>query len=138
MPRFFPIFVPSVASLGLLTELTAQSSEGDHGVAPLVLEVTRGLPRNVTTEMDLELWKTAKAIRNDSTSLERFTSASPTELANDYLNGTLPSAAQSAIAHFMDLYGMRGVGEIDLGQSRWREAPRADYANTAKLSKNQR
>ncbi|HXQ39238.1 MAG TPA: PEP/pyruvate-binding domain-containing protein, partial [Anaerolineales bacterium] len=123
MPRFLPIFAPSVASLGLLTRLAAQSNESDHGVAPLVLEVTRGLPRNVTTEMDLELWNTAKAIRNDSDSLDRFTSASPSELAADYLNGTLPSAAQQAIAHFMDLYGMRGVGEIDLGQPRWREAP---------------
>ena len=123
MPRFFPIFAPSVASLGLLTRLAAQSGDSDHGVAPLVLEVTRGLPRNVTTEMDLELWNTAKAIRTHSDSLDRFTSASPAELASDYLAGTLPSAAQEAIAHFMDLYGMRGVGEIDLGQPRWREAP---------------
>ena len=123
MPRFFPIFAPSVASLGLLTKLAEQSSESDHGVAPLVLEVTRGLPRNVTTEMDLALWETAKTIRNDSTSLDRFTSASPAELASDYLNGTLPAAAQEAIARFMDLYGMRGVGEIDLGQPRWRESP---------------
>jgi rifampicin phosphotransferase len=123
MPRFFPIFAPSVASLGLLTRLAAQSNESDHGVAPMVLEVTRGLPRNVTTEMDLSLWDTAKAIRNDPASLDRFTSASPAELASDYLNGILPSAAQEAIARFMDLYGMRGVGEIDLGQPRWREAP---------------
>jgi rifampicin phosphotransferase len=123
MPRFFPIFVPGVASLGLLTRLATQSSESDHGIAPLVLEVTRGLPRNVTTEMDMALWDTAKAIRADADSLNRFVSATPVELASAYLNATLPSAAQGVIARFMELYGMRGVGEIDLGQPRWREAP---------------
>jgi pyruvate,water dikinase len=123
MPRFLPIFAPSVASLGLLTRLAAQSNESDHGVAPLVLEVTRGLPRNVTTEMDLALWDTAKAIRADAASLESFTTSDASTLARRYLDGTLPSAAQGAIARFMDLYGMRGVGEIDLGQPRWREAP---------------
>ncbi len=123
MPRFLPIFAPSVASLGLLTRLAAQSSDGDHGIAPLVLEVTRGLPRNVTTEMDLALWDTAKAIRADAASLESFTSSNAPTLARRYLNGSLPSAAQGAIVHFMDLYGMRAVGEIDLGQPRWRESP---------------
>jgi phosphohistidine swiveling domain-containing protein len=123
MPRFLPIFAPSVASLGLLTRLAEQSSESDHGVAPLVLEVTRGLPRNVTTEMDLALWETAKAIRADADSLEMFTASDAPTLARGYLDGTLPSAAQESIANFMELYGMRGVGEIDLGQPRWRESP---------------
>jgi pyruvate,water dikinase len=123
MPRFLPIFAPSAASLGLLTKLAAQSNDSDHGVAPLVLEVTRGLPRNVTTEMDLALWETAKAIRADIPSLESFTASDAPALARRYLNGTLPDAAQQSIARFMDLYGMRGVGEIDLGQPRWREAP---------------
>jgi pyruvate,water dikinase len=31
--------------------------------------------------------------------------------------------AQTAIAGFMDRYGMRGVAEIDLGRPRWREDP---------------
>ncbi|HET9906102.1 MAG TPA: PEP/pyruvate-binding domain-containing protein, partial [Anaerolineales bacterium] len=123
MPRFLPIFAPSVASLGLLTKLAEQNNESDHGVAPLVLEVTRGLPRNVTTEMDLALWDTAKAIRADKDSLELFTTSDAPTLARRYLEGTLTSAAQESITRFMDLYGMRGVGEIDLGQPRWRESP---------------
>jgi rifampicin phosphotransferase len=123
MPRFLPIFAPGMASLILLSKLAAQGGSGDHGLSPLVLEVTRGLPRNVTTEMDLALWEVAKTIRDDPASLERFTSASSIELAADTLNGTLPSATQTSIAGFMERYGMRGVGEIDLGQPRWREAP---------------
>jgi pyruvate,water dikinase len=123
LPRFVPLIGPSIASLGLLTELSGQKDAGDHGIAPLVLEVTRGLPHNVTTEMDLALWETARAIRADPESASRFASSSPDELSGAYLGGGLPSAAQQAITGFMQRYGMRGVGEIDLGSPRWREQP---------------
>src|SRR5690606_23945378 len=35
----------------------------------------------------------------------------------------LPLFAQGVIAAFMAKYGMRGLGEIDLGRPRWREQP---------------
>lgn len=123
IPRILPMLAPSMASLTLMTRLAGQKGTGDHGVAPLVLEVTRGLPHNVTTEMDLALWETARAIRADPNSMNRFRSALPADLAADYLNGTLPSAAQQAVAGFMGRYGMRGVGEIDIGNPRWSEQP---------------
>ena len=31
--------------------------------------------------------------------------------------------AQAAVATFMERYGMRGLGEIDIGRPRWRENP---------------
>jgi len=112
-PRFIPTFIPGVASLALLTKLS-----GDYNLA---LEVTRGLPNNVTTEMDLVLWETAKQIQADAESRALFASSSAPELAYRYLNGTLPATAQTVIARFLEKYGMRGVGEIDFGQPRWRE-----------------
>ena len=115
LPQFIPIFGPSMAGLGMLTNLSGDSN--------LALEVTRGLPNNVTTEMDLALWDTAKSLQADAESNALFAASSAPELARRYLNGTLPSAAQIAIAHFLDRYGMRGVGEIDFGQRRWREEP---------------
>ena len=115
IPRFIPIFAPGVASLTLLTKLS-----GDINLA---LEVTRGLPNNVTTEMDLVLWETAKQIQADAESKAHFAASSAPELAQQYLNGTLPSTAQHVIARFLEKYGMRGVGEIDFGQPRWREDP---------------
>jgi pyruvate,water dikinase len=113
LPKFIPIFGPSMAGLNLLKEFSPERA----------LDVTRGLPNNVTTEMDLALWNAAKAIRADTASGALFRASDAPELARYYLNGTLPSAAQTAIAHFMDRYGMRGIGEIDLGQPRWREDP---------------
>ena len=45
------------------------------------------------------------------------------ELAAGYLSWVLPTTAQQSIVRFMERYGMRGIGEIDLGQPRWRERP---------------
>jgi len=123
LPRFIPVFGPAMGMLNLLTHLTTDSSSNDHGFSMLALDVTRGVPNNVTTEMDLALWATATVIRADPASLADFTSIDASALAFRYLNGTLPEAAQKAIAVFMSRYGMRGVGEIDIGQPRWRDAP---------------
>jgi pyruvate,water dikinase len=93
--------------------------------APDPLEVTRGLPHNVTTEMDLELWQTACALKDEPGTATRFAGAAAPDLASDYRAGTLPPGAQRVIRDFLDRYGMRGVGEIDLGRARWREDPTA-------------
>ncbi len=116
LPHFIPIFGPSLASLNLLNEIT-----GDDRA--LTLEVTRALPRNVTTEMDLALWKTATEIRSDAESVDVFRSSDASTLARRYLSGDLPATAQTVIGRFMEKYGMRGTGEIDFGQPRWREDP---------------
>ncbi len=122
-PLLGPMILPSVAGLRLLTRLVKAGGDTDHGVAALVMEVTRALPRNVTTEMDLALWDVAEAVRADAGSLECFLRLAPADLAERYAGHRLPPAAQSALAGFLRRYGMRGVGEIDLGRRRWREEP---------------
>ena len=116
LPRFIPVIAPAMASLNLINEIAGEDRA-------LVLEVTRALPQNVTTEMDLALWKTAKEIRTDPESAEAFRSFDAPLLARRSLSGSLPSTAQAAISGFLEKYGMRGVGEIDFGQPRWREEP---------------
>ena len=125
LPRFIPLLGPAMVSLNLLTHMAGEEKEAqtDHGFSATALEVTRGLPDNVTTEMDLSLWSTAKIIQQDSSSTKMFLDSDARTLAGRYLNGTLPEAAQTAIAEFMKRYGMRGLAEIDMGQLRWREEP---------------
>jgi pyruvate,water dikinase len=123
LPRFISLFAPSMLSLNLLSHLANREDAADHGFSMLILEATRGLPQNVTTEMDLALWDTARTIKADSESLELFTNGDAVSLASRYLGRTLPTTAQNTITHFMDRYGMRGLAEIDLGQPRWRENP---------------
>ena len=116
LPKFIAIFAPTMAALNLLIELAGE----DRGLA---LEVTRGLPDNVTTQMDLALWATASTLRADPESADMFRASDAPTLARRYFEGSLPSAAQAALGRFLEQYGMRGVGEIDFGRARWREDP---------------
>ncbi|HWQ45899.1 MAG TPA: PEP/pyruvate-binding domain-containing protein, partial [Longilinea sp.] len=122
-PVFFKRLIPAVACgqvpFQILLRFCAKLPDGEH----LVLELTRGLPYNVTTEMDLELWKTARAIKADPSALEYLSETEIEKVASDYLSGTLPPTAQTAVSQFMQRYGMRGIGEIDMGRPRWQENP---------------
>jgi pyruvate,water dikinase len=117
LPKFIPIMGPSMASLAMLNKIAGEKNQG------LALEVTRGLPDNVTTEMDMALWATANAIRDDAQAAGAFRETEAPQLASRYQGGDLPATTQNAIARFLARYGMRGVGEIDFGQPRWREDP---------------
>ena len=119
--RMVPCFAPGMAMLNMLNRLAGGVEDG----ARLVMEVTRGLPYNVTTQMDLALWETARQIQHDSASAAHFADHSAAQLADDYQLGLLPAVAQASVAAFLERYGVRGVGEIDIGRTRWREDPTA-------------
>ncbi len=135
LPRLLPGIAGGLASLNALYWLARRVPQARERV----LLLTRGLPHNVTTEMDLSLWQLAQHIRGSfpptPPTPERRLSAGrtsldstmlhtpPAELAQAYQVGALPQPMQQAIAAFLARYGMRGLGEIDLGRPRWREDP---------------
>jgi pyruvate,water dikinase len=96
-----------------------------RGIAePRELEaVLRGLPHNVTTIMDLELWHLTVSLGRDPEARRAFTELTPEELASRYRWGSLPAAAQAGLQQFLSKYGHRAVAEIDLGMPRWLEEP---------------
>lgn len=120
---FGPFLAPGLGaglgSLRFLYFLAADLPDAERQV----LETTRGLPHNVTTEMDLALWQTAVFIKADPAAAERFQDADIAALAAELLEGKLPDAAQTAVDDFLRRYGMRGIAEIDIGRPRWREDP---------------
>jgi pyruvate,water dikinase len=85
--------------------------------------VLRGLPHNVTTMMDLELWQLAVSLGGDPEARRAFTELPPAELASRYHRGELPAPAQAGLRQFLSTYGHRAVAEIDLGMPRWFEEP---------------
>ncbi|MEO3931769.1 PEP/pyruvate-binding domain-containing protein [Micrococcaceae bacterium Sec7.4] len=100
--------------------------------------VLRGLPNNVTTEMDLALWQLAAAIRADAESAAvfdgavfdgaafdsaAFDDAGVPELVRRYRARGLPAVVQSGLAGFLGRYGHRAVAEIDVGMPRWSDDP---------------
>ncbi len=117
--QYVPLFLTGNACLALLHRLGQVLPGGES----LALSATRGLPHNVTTEMDLALWHVATVIQSEADAAELFTSGDIDELVIRYKQTTLPPATQQALEEFFERYGMRGIGEIDLGNSRWREMP---------------
>jgi pyruvate,water dikinase len=122
--RFGPVLMPGLAvglgSLHVLHRLT----DGAPGADQLVLGVTRGLPHNVTTEMDLALWQTAVTIREDPVAAAQVANTDVEALSSLWRTGAMAPVAHAAIGRFLLQFGMRGVAEIDVGRARWREDPR--------------
>jgi pyruvate,water dikinase len=119
LERMIPTFAPGVAMWVALDHMAAELPQGERQV----MEVTRGLPFNVTTEMDLALWETARAIQSDAAALAAVQQGEAAALAADFQAGRLPVAAQAAVQRFLARYGVRGVAEIDIGRTRWGENP---------------
>jgi phosphohistidine swiveling domain-containing protein len=84
--------------------------------------ILRGLPHNVTTEMDLELWALTARIRDDPKATQAV-SGSVAELTDLFHLGELPQTLQAGLTGFLVTYGHRAVAEIDVGMPRWSDDP---------------
>lgn len=85
--------------------------------------LTQSVAHNVTSQMGLALLDVADSIRPFPAVV-----AFLRQVKDDQFLDQLPSleggaAAQAAIVTFLDRYGMRGVGEIDVTRPRFRERP---------------
>jgi phosphohistidine swiveling domain-containing protein len=85
----------------------------------------RGMPYNVTTEMDLKLWSIAS---NAEQYRDLLLKTPPDVLATRYRLGELPEFGLTA---FLAEYGHRGAAEIDVGVPRWAEDPTPLFAALA-------
>src|SRR5581483_10102243 len=112
-----------VALVGVVCAAQARAIGARLGDEQDALLITRGLPHNPTTEMDLELWAIAARLRGDADLARLVLETPPAELAARSLAGQLPPPLRDALAGFLARYGFRGVAEIDLGQPRWRDDP---------------
>ncbi|WP_219463112.1 PEP/pyruvate-binding domain-containing protein [Nonomuraea rhizosphaerae] len=109
-PRFFPVAGAAAPMLLLASRLLKGRARPEE-----LQTVLRGVPRNVTTEMDLALWRLARELREDPAEAARFLAEPPAVLAR----GPLPQGVRD----FLAVYGDRAVAEIDLGLPRWSEDP---------------
>lgn len=126
-PRLVSLVATGMANLNftvrLINSIKTSSSEEKSENSLLYLELTRGLPHNVTTEMDMALWQTAQAIKSDPASFSVFSEYTPEQFMSAYSGKSFPTPGQAAVEKFMSQYEMRGVGEIDIGRERWKENP---------------
>lgn len=87
--------------------------------------VLGGLPHNVTTEMNLALWRLAEGAAAHRAPLS---DTPPAELAALYRGGALPDIGLDV---FLERYGHRAAAEIDVGVPRWSEDPAPVFAAIA-------
>ncbi len=120
MPTLFADFFYVMAAGMLSWRVLSKVSGGDRRVQDL----SRGLEGNVTTQMDLELGDLADLARAEPELREAL--LADVDLLRDpekivaLAGGAELRAGWEA---FLDRYGHRGIGEIDLGRVRWDEDP---------------
>jgi rifampicin phosphotransferase len=115
--------VAPAAAAGFLCLALARRLLGDDARPGDLQTVLRGLPHNVTTEMDLSLWDLAARVRGDAEAAALVRDGRVADLVRRYRNGELPAVLQHGLARFLEQYGHRAVAEIDVGIARWREDP---------------
>jgi rifampicin phosphotransferase len=115
-----PAIAPAAGAGFALLALARRLLVGDLQPGELQV-VLRGLPHNVTTEMDLALWQLSTRIRAQAAEL--FSDLTPAQLAGRFRAGALPPPVQAEVEAFLAQWGHRAVAEIDLGLPRWSEDP---------------
>ena len=118
LPKIMPAGALGLGMLSLAGKVLGKDSEpGD------LATVLRGLPHNITTEMDLCLWDLACSIRKSEACTQLLGNLPASELSRRYRTGALPPLIQRGVAGFLSKYGHRAVAEIDLGMPRWSDDP---------------
>ncbi|MGH9123769.1 MAG: rifamycin-inactivating phosphotransferase [Acidimicrobiales bacterium] len=118
-PRSYQVFMSAMEAAGWLNE-HLEEWLGEKNVADTL---TQSVPNNVTSEMGLALLDVADAIRPHPEVIAFLQGVDGDGFLDEL--GTLEGGAQAqaAIVAYLDRYGMRCVGEIDITRARWAERP---------------
>jgi rifampicin phosphotransferase len=97
---------------------------GEKNVADTI---SLSVPNNVTSEMGMALLDVADVIRPYPQIIEYLSSTKFGTKEDNFFDALLQfeggQQVRDAIAAFLDKYGMRCAGEIDITRTRWREKP---------------
>lgn len=94
---------------------------GEKNVADTIAQ---SVPGNITSEMGLALLDVADVIRPYPEVIRYLQNADGGSFPDDLLQLKGGLEARQAILTYLDRYGMRCAGEIDITRSRWSEEPR--------------
>ena len=119
-PHSHQVFMSAMEATWWLNE-QLQAWLGETNAADTL---TQSVPHNVTSEMGLALLDLADVIRPSPEVVAFLHEVDDNDGFVDDLS-TLEGGreARDALASFLDKYGMRGVGEIDITRPRWSERP---------------
>ena len=123
-PRSHEVFLSAMEATWWLND-HLEAWLGEKNVADTL---TQSVPHNVTSEMGLALLDVADVIRPHPEVVAFLHQLQDQGLRDDGFLDQLADLAggqesRDAIVGFLDTYGMRCVGEIDITRPRWRERP---------------
>ncbi|MCE0765407.1 phosphoenolpyruvate synthase [Pseudonocardia kujensis] len=93
---------------------------GEEGAADTL---TQSVPNSITSEMGLALLDVADVVRSHPEVVEFLRGVSDDHFLDDLPRVAGGREARDAIRGYLDTYGMRCAGEIDITRPRWSEQP---------------
>ncbi len=118
-PRSHQVFMSAMEATWWLNE-QLQAWLGEKNAADTL---TRSVPHNVTSEMGLALMDVADLIRPHTDVVDFLEHVEDEGFLDELAHLEGGQEVQDAIQTFLDTYGMRCVGEIDITRPRWSERP---------------
>jgi phosphoenolpyruvate synthase/pyruvate phosphate dikinase len=118
-PRSFQVFMSAMEATSWLNE-QLQAWLGQTNAADTL---TQSVPHNVTSEMGLALLDVADVIRPHPEVVAFLQNVEAEGFLDELPTLAGGGEAQDAILAYLDKYGMRCVGEIDITRPRWSERP---------------
>jgi pyruvate,water dikinase len=118
-PRSHQVFMGAMEASWWLNE-RLQAWLGEKNVADTL---TQSVPHNVTSEMGLALLDVADVIRPHPEVVAFLERVEGEGFLDDLAELAGGPEARDAVQDFLDRYGMRCVGEIDITRPRWSERP---------------
>ena len=118
-PRSHQVFMSAMEATWWLND-HLQAWLGEKTAADTL---TQSVPHNVTSEMGLALLDVADVIRPHPEVIASLHQVDDEEFLDELAERPGGREARDAILAFLDQYGMRCVGEIDITRPRWSERP---------------
>ncbi|MCY1080637.1 phosphoenolpyruvate synthase [Archangium lansingense] len=111
-----------MAAIGASTWLNENIEKwlGEKGAADTL---SQSVPNNITSEMGLALLDVADVIRPHPQVVEYIQHVKDDDFLDELVKLKGGQEARDAIYSYLDKYGMRCAGEIDITRPRWREKP---------------
>ncbi len=119
LSKVAPLFGPAI----LTYKLIESSSIKWLGDAAELAGISKSPPGNVTTEMGLALGDAADVMREYPAVIEYLKHASNATFIEGLRAVAGGEEVLPVLLNFLERYGMRGTGEIDVTRPRWREVP---------------
>ncbi|HET9981120.1 MAG TPA: rifamycin-inactivating phosphotransferase [Ktedonobacterales bacterium] len=118
-PQSHQVFMSAMEASWLLND-QLQEWLGEKNVADTL---TLSVPNNITSEMGLAVLDVADVIRPHADVVAFLRQVKDEDFLDELPNLAGGSEARDAIQGWLDKYGMRCVGEIDITRPRWSERP---------------